>query len=446
MYTMTPMPPPSTNRFALRWVLVCLAALGGGLPVHADTGRITVFHWWVSGGERASMDTIRDFAIRQGLHWSEQAAPGSGTARYTDVLAAHIRAGKTPTAAQMIGFDIQDWARQGLLENLNDLAVEGEWDEVVPLDIQHLSKWRGQWVAAPFNAHSTNWLWVNKTVADRLGISDPPDDWTEFIALLDKAKAAGIPPIAIGREAWEHTLLFESVAVGVGGAEFYRKAFIDLDPAALQNLILTKIFERMHQLESYLDKGFVRRRWDDATDLVSNGQALLQVQGTWVNGEFTAKGLEPGRDYHCWRFPGTQGVYLFNSDQFVFFKLPASQRPTQRIFATITMTPALQAAVNVRSGAAPARVDVSRRSFNRCGQRNITDMRRVNMRRAMMGSIAMGNANPPRVKTAIYDVVTRHLQGQLDTPGAVAALRKAIEQAAARTAAEKTGGAPEPNQ
>ena len=49
----------------------------------------------------------------------------------------------------------------------------------------------------------------------------------------------------------------------------------------------------------------------------------------------------------------------------------------------------------------------------------------------MMGSIAMGNANPAHVKTAIYDVVTRHLQGELDTPGAVAALRTALKKQSA---------------
>lgn len=192
---------------------------------------------------------------------------------------------------------------------MSHLAAEGEWDEVVPLDIQHLSKW----------------------------------------------------------------LLFESVAVGVGGAAFYRKAFIDLDPVALQPAVLTTIFERMRALSAYTDKGFMKKRWDQATDQVSSGQALMQVQGTWVNGEFTAKRLEPGRDYHCWRFPDTQGVYLFNSDQFVFFKLPTSQQAAQRAFAATVMLPALQSAVNVRTGAAPARVDVSWDAFNSCGKRNITD-------------------------------------------------------------------------
>ena len=417
---------------ALRQVLgAALGAVLGTAPaLHAaPVGDVSVVHWWVSGGERASMDAIRDFAQARGLGWSEHATPGSGTARYTDVLAARVRAGQVPTAAQMIGYDIHAWARQGLLHNLNDVAAQEEWDEVVPLDIQHLSKWQGQWVAAPFNAHSTNWLWVHKGLADRLGVTAPPDGWDDLIALLDKARAAGEPPLALGGEAWEHTLLFEWVAVGVGGAQFYRRAFIDLDPQALQTPVLTTVFERMRQLSNYLDAGALHQRWDQATKQVARGQALAQVQGSWVDGEFTAKGLVAGRDYHCWRFPDTQGVFLFNSDQYVFFKLPPERQAAQRVLASALMAPALQEAVNLRSGAAPARVDVPQTRFNACGQRNITDLRRANMRRALLGSIAMGNAHPAAVKAAIYDVVTRHLQGQLDTPQAVAALRRAVKAA-----------------
>ena len=229
--------------------LLLAALLCAALSARAadGVGDVTVFHWWVSGGERASMDAIRDFARTRGIGWKEHSTPGSGTARYTDVLAARVRAGQVPTAAQMIGYEIHDWARRGLLENLNGIAAQEEWDVVFLMDIQYLSKWQGQWVAAPFNAHSTNWLWVNKAVADRLGATAPPDGWADLIALLDKARAAGVQPLAIGREAWEHTLLFESVAVGVGGAEFYRKSFIDLNPQALQTPVLTQVKKQKHQ-------------------------------------------------------------------------------------------------------------------------------------------------------------------------------------------------------
>ena len=426
----------TSRTWCLFWlaILLCGASTAGAKPPQPH---VEVFHWWVSGGERASMDVLKGYVERQDITWKEGSVAGSGTARYTDVLAARVQAGRIPTAAQMIGYDIHDWARRGLLQSLNEVAAREEWDAVVPSDIQHLSKWQGQWVAAPFNIHSTNWLWVNKALAQRLQVVAPPDTWPDLIALLDEARAAGMVPLAMGHEAWEHTLLFESVAVGAGGASFYRRAFIELDPTALTEPLTTTIFSRMRQLAGYLDGGDPRRRWDEATDMVRTGQALLQVQGSWVGGEFTARGLQPGVDYECWRFPDTQGVVLFNSDQFIFFKQAAAQREAQQALASTLMRPALQVAVNLRSGAAPARVDVSREPFNACGRRAIVDMRAANMRRTLMGSIAMGNAHPAPVKTALYSVVTRHLQGKLSDSAAAALVREAI----ARQSRGKRSGA-----
>lgn len=391
----------------------------------AQKKEVDIFHWWVSGGERASMDVIKHSMQEQGFVWKESVAAGSGTARYTSVLRKRVAAGHIPTAAQMIGHDIHAWAARGLLTDMNDLARKEEWDEVVPIAIQALSKYNGNWVAAPVNAHSTNWLWVNKPLFDKLGGKEP-DTWTDLIALLDKAKQAGVLPIAIGGESWEHTLLFESVAVSAGGAEFYRKAFIELDPAALRPVLLKTIFERMSKLRTYIDAGFAKRRWDQATDMVRDGEALLQVQGSWVDGEFVHRGLVPNHDYYCFRFPDTQGVFLFNSDQFIMFKLPKERRDAQISLASTMMRTSFQSALNVATGAAPARVDVSTAAFNSCGKKAIADMRGANMRRTMMGSIAMGNANVPPVKAAIYDVVTRHFRRQISTDQAVVELRKAI--------------------
>lgn len=393
---------------------------------------IDVLHWWVSDGERASIDVLKRHVQQQGIAWRAEAAPGSGTQRFIDVLRKRVSQGRSPTSSQMIGFDIQEWAATGLLENLNDVAQREGWDEVVPFGIQTLSKYKGNWIAAPINAHSTNWLWVNKEALDRLGATTP-DTWSDLIALLDKARAAGIVPLAIGREAWEQTLLFESVAVSSAGAEFYRRAFIDLDPEALEPSVVIPIFQRMRILKSYVDKGFDHRRWDQATDLVREGKALMQVQGSWVDGEFVQRKLQAGRDFYCFRFPDTQGVYLFNADQHVLFKQGQGSRQTKLSLASTLMNPDFQTELNIKTGASPARVDVSTSPFDECGKKGIEGMRSANMRRTLMGSVAMGNAHVSSVKEGVYDVVHRHFMGQLTDEkaaqllhGVIAAYRRSM--------------------
>ncbi|HHJ4328401.1 TPA: hypothetical protein ACQJWO_005718 [Klebsiella pneumoniae] len=48
------------------------------------------------------------------------------------------------------------------------------------------------------------------------------------------------------------------------------------------------------------------------------------------------------------------------------------------------------------------------------------------MRRALLGSIAMGNANPAAAKQAIYQVVNDHLLGRLSDDQAAITLRQTL--------------------
>lgn len=389
---------------------------------------VDVLHWWVSDGEKRSIDTIRHHIENQGMNWHDEAFAGSGTNRFSDILRQRVEAGNPPMASQVIGYDIHEWAEKDKLVILDDIASEQQWDEVIPFGIQHLSKYQGHWVAAPINAHSTNWMWVNHAQLTRLGLTKP-DTWHDLLRMLDAAKSADIIPIAIGHEAWEHTLLFESVAAGSEGAEFYRRVFMDLTLKPSDTEAFERIFQRMSILRNYLDSGSGMRSWNQATDLVRSGQALLQVQGSWVNGEFSAHGLIPGQDYDCFHFPDTQGVVLFNSDQYILFKDHPATPETQSRFVSTLMSVSLQRDLNIATGAAPARVDVPKSDFNQCGKQAINDMRAANMRRTVMGSIAMGNANPSAVKNALYQVISDHLMARIDNAQAVSRLEQIIKRA-----------------
>jgi glucose/mannose transport system substrate-binding protein len=56
---------------------------------------------------------------------------GAGEAAMT-MLPARVTAGDPPPAVQMLGFDIQGWADEGALGQLDDVAVAEVWDAVVP--------------------------------------------------------------------------------------------------------------------------------------------------------------------------------------------------------------------------------------------------------------------------------------------------------------------------
>jgi glucose/mannose transport system substrate-binding protein len=402
---------------------VAALAISAGAAQAAD---VEVLHWWTSGGEAAALNVLKGDLEGQGIGWQDMPVAGGGGEAAMTVLRARVTAGNAPTAVQMLGFDITDWAKEGALANLNDVATAGGWDAVVPTALQKFAKYDGKWVAAPVNVHSTNWVWANKAVLDANGIS-APETWEDFVAAVEKLKAAGITPIAHGGQAWQDATIFDAIVMSTGGPEFYQSAFIDLDPAALGSDTMKEAFDRMAFIRANVDDNFSGRDWNLATAMVINGEAGFQMMGDWAKGEFLNAGKVPGQDFLCFRFPGTQSQVTFNSDEFALFKQGESVSSEQAALAEAIMSPSFQSAFNVVKGSVPARTDVSNEAFDDCGKKGMADLAAANASGNLFGSMAHGHAAPASIKNAVYDVVTAHFNGEFDSETAVSELVTAVE-------------------
>jgi glucose/mannose transport system substrate-binding protein len=326
----------------------------------------------------------------------------------------------------MLGFDILDWAKLGVLANMNDLAAEENWDAVIPDALKKFSKYNGQWIAAPVNVHSTNWVWANKKIADELGIRLPIMSWNDYIAALDKAKAAGYTALAHGGQAWQDATIFDGVVISAGGPQFYKKALIDLDDATLRSDTMLEAFRRMSKLRTYVDDNFSGRDWNLASSMVIEDKALFQMMGDWAKGEFLNAGKEDGVDFVAFRTPGTQGTVTFNSDQFVMFEVEESKRAAQRAMAEAVMSPDFQIAFNTVKGSVPARTDVSDSEFTASGMKGMKDLAEAAKNGTLFGSLAHRHGAPAAAMEAIYDVVTGHFNGAYTDEEAVDALAEAV--------------------
>ncbi|MBD9496531.1 MULTISPECIES: ABC transporter substrate-binding protein [unclassified Ensifer] len=388
---------------------------------------VEVLHWWTSGGEAAALDVLKKDLESKGITWTDMPVAGGGGTEAMTVLRARVTAGNAPTAVQMLGFDILDWAKEGALGNLDETASKEGWDKVIPTALQQFSKYDGHWIAAPVNVHSTNWVWINKAALDKAGGKEPTN-WDELVALLDNFKAQGITPIAHGGQPWQDATIFDAVVLSLG-TDFYKQAFIDLDPAALGGDKMKEAFDRMTKLRSYVDDNFSGRDWNLASAMVIENKAGLQFMGDWAKGEFLKAKKVPGTDFVCMRFPGTQGSVTFNSDQFAMFKVADDKVPAQLAMASAIESPTFQSAFNVVKGSVPARTDVPDTDFDACGKKGIKDLAEANTNGKLFGSMAHGHANPAAVKNAIYDVVTREFNGELTSDEAVKELVSAVEAA-----------------
>lgn len=402
-------------------------AAGFALPALAQD-QVEVLHWWTSGGEAAALNVLKEDLQSKGIGWQDMPVAGGGGEQAMTVLRARVTAGNPPTAVQMLGFDILDWAEQGVLADLSEVAKDEGWEQVVPDAVQYFSTHDGAWIAAPVNVHSTNWIWANKEIFDELDLSEPTS-WDEFIETLDRIQDAGYVALAHGGQAWQDATIFDGVVLATGGPDFYQAALVDHDPEALGSDTMKQVFERMEQLRGYVDDNFSGRDWNLATAMVIEGQAGVQMMGDWAKGEFINAGKVPGEDFLCFRTPGTQGNVTFNTDQFVLFLVGEEQRPAQIELAKAIMEPSFQVAFNVVKGSAPARTDVSDAEFDACGQKAMADLAEANEQGTLFGSLAHGHAAPASVKNAIYDVVTAHFNREYDAEMAVDELVAAVEAA-----------------
>jgi len=404
--------------------LAAVTAFAVSSPL-AAAENVEVLHWWTSGGEAAALNVLKKDLASKGIGWSDMPVAGGGGEAAMTVLRARVTAGNAPTAVQMLGFDILDWAKQGALANLNAIAAKEGWDNVVPKALQKFAKYDGKWISAPVNVHSTNWVWANKKVLDKLGIAQPKT-WDDFIAAMTKVKAAGLTALAHGGQPWQEATMFDGVAMSAGGANFYKSAFIDLDSKALASKEIKETFDRMATLRSFVDENFSGRDWNLASAMVINGEAAFQIMGDWAKGEFLKAGQVPGKDFLCFRVPGSAGTVLFNSDQFAMFTGKSVDAKSQAELAQSIMAPSFQSAFNVVKGSVPARTDVPNTDFDDCGKKGMSELAAANASGNLFGSMAHGHANNASVKNAMYDVITAHFNGEYDSATAVKEFASAV--------------------
>jgi glucose/mannose transport system substrate-binding protein len=383
-----------------------LFARGGDEAMAEQVNTVEVLHWWTSGGEAAALNVLKEDLEAKGIEWIDMPVSGGGGTQAMTVLASRVTAGNAPAAVQMLGFDIIGWAEQGVLANLNDVAEEENWDAVIPDALKAFSKYDGQWIAAPVNVHSTNWVWTNLDLLNELGL-DIPKTWDEYIAAMDAAVAAGY----------------------FGGPAFYKKTMIDLDDAALRSNQMLQVFDRMLQLRGYVDPNFSGRDWNLASAMVIEGKALFQMMGDWAKGEFFNAGKIAGEDFMGFRTPGTQGVVTFNADQFVMFGVASEYQDAQKLLASAILSPSFQVAFNTVKGSVPARTDVSDTAFTIIGKNGMRELAEANRNGTLFGSMAHGHANPASVKNAMYDVITAHFNLQITSAQAVERLADAVADA-----------------
>ena len=383
------------------------AQRNGGHTVAAQAGEVEVLHWWTSGGEAKAAAALKATLQSKGHTWKDFAVAGGGGDNAMTVLKSRVVSGNAPAAAQIKGPSLQEWASEGVLANIDDVAKAEKWDSLLPPVVASVMKYKGNYIAAPVNVHRVNWLWVSNDAFKKAG-AKVPTNWDEFFVAAEALKKAGLIPVAHGGQNWQDFTTFESVALGVGGVDFYKKALVQLDQATLNGPTMTKVLDTFKKVKSYTDKNAPGRDWNLATAMVIKGEAGMQLMGDWAKGEFVAAGKSPGKDFTCVAAPGTASSFTFNVDSFAMFKLKNDANiKAQKDLAAAIMSTEFQEVFNLNKGSIPVRLGMNLNKFDDCAKLSSKDFVDTAKSGSLVPSVAHGMAVPSAAAGAIQDAVSQ---------------------------------------
>lgn len=345
--------------------LISFGAIGA-----AQAQKAEVIHWWTSGGEAAAIKEFATMYTKAGGTWVDTPIAGGGGAQARTVMANRTMGGDAPTAAQYnYGKQYEEIIKEGLLNDLDDVAKKGNWDKLLPEKIRNAVKVNGKYFAVPVNLHNENWVWFNKAVLAKAGAKEPTN-MDEMFAAMDKVKAAGgVVPLALGGQGWQEGITFRGVLLATGGQDLYLKTFKDKDASTPG---FRKAVETFKKLKGYVDPGSPGRDWNLATGMVIEGKAAFQMMGDWAKGEFVNAGKTAGKEYGCFMAGGPKMPYAIGGDVFVFPKQKsADSAAAQKKLAEMMISPEGQVAFNNKKGSIPIRTDVDTSKMDICAQAGV---------------------------------------------------------------------------
>jgi glucose/mannose transport system substrate-binding protein len=176
------------------------------------------------------------------------------------------------------------------------------------------------------------------------------------------------------------------------------------DPALVKGPAFRQVAETYRHLHDYIDAGAPGRNWNDATAMVIQGKAGMQIMGDWAKGEFTNAGQSAGKEYGCTILTDNGVSYLMGGDVFAFPKQKSPEAAAaQKKLANVMLEPSTQIAFAQKKGSIPVRQDVDVSSLDACAKKAVAW---IGDKQAQVPANEL--LSPPAITGAVEDVVSQY--------------------------------------
>lgn len=338
-------------------------------PVSAPAPRLDFAHFWISAGERASLDVIaRQFRAYGGV-WVESPSLDYEFMKRDSVM--RYAAGFPPGAMWAGAEDIAVMGSLGMIRPLDAMAAQDRWSSYLYDFIWPILRYKDEVLALPLTLHNENWAWYNAKLYRRLQLP-LPRSWDQVLAQAPVFQRAGLMPLAISDQPWNVRLLFSTMMAGAAGPQLYRQLFVNEDPAVFDHPRVIRVLNLLGQLRAYRPAPATVKTWDAATALVVGDKAAMQVMGDWAKGEFKQVGVSAQLDYVCAPVPEADGVFVVALDMVGFPRQRESaQQAGQRLLAGLLLERDVQLEFARRKGSVPVRRDIGAAELDACASASL---------------------------------------------------------------------------
>lgn len=347
-----------------------IALCAYGMTAQAED--LVVYQNWSSPAEVAALNVLHEAVTAQGINWIDITIPhdtGSSVSLMNLVVG-----GQPPNIFIENNAGVfRDLTEMGLGRSLDE-AFEGSGalEHFAPV-VRRAITVDGEIRKMPLGVHIDGMVYYNLDVAEAAGID--PTSWTSLDDMYEDFPAirdAGYVPLAIGAQQWQTGYLTHALMATIAGPEIYNQFYGEVpDPASFDTPEVRSVFEWLRKFQEAADEGSVNRDWNMTTNEVISGQALMQIHGDWMKGEWRVAGMEPGVDFGCIPIPGYEAVAVTVDGWGVLGGQSPEQDAASMLFAQTIVDAQVNTDFANIKGSTPVRDDVPMDELDICAQRVI---------------------------------------------------------------------------
>jgi glucose/mannose transport system substrate-binding protein len=358
-------------------VFAAFAVAAGGSE--EPSGEVEIFSWFTTGGEATGLAALIEVVerVHPNMKVTNSVVAGGGGDQFKAVLVSRMRGGDPPDTflVQPGGSLIETWVKTDYMEPITDLFEEEGWVDVMPSNMLDLLRYDGEYWSVPTHVNRTGNIWYNKNVFADYGITELPDNYDDLFTLLDKMKADGLIPVAMGTlRGYEVSQNFEAILASLMTVDEYVGLWHG--DTSWTGPKVTEALQILKKMMTYVNQDHSAMPWQDAINYMIEGQAaFLNVQGDWVDGWMSA--VKDQRDLSMIARTAPVGCktrFIYNCDTWALPK-GAPHRENALDLLRVFGSKEGQEAFAPRKGAIAARTDVDLSVFNPYLQTDIADFK-----------------------------------------------------------------------